>query len=714
MVKKKLAKLLLVVFLVYIFPLNVFSEVVWDDLLGGNYPKTIAPAVISQNTIWKAENGPYYIGNEMIVENNCSLDIQSGSKIFLGVNATIRVRGIINVEAAQMGDVVFTSAVEGTFNENSKDSYWNGIIIESTGNFNAVGIEMKYANKMLTINRGGQVSIAYSELKYIGDYAVKIEDGGRLMATNCEIKYDGDPPKPSATSTPVRTTPIPTVTTSQTTTPTVTPSQPTSTPTPTITPSQPTNTPTPTHATCTPKPTCTYYPTRSPRPTCTKPTSTISPTCTPTITNMVHPSCTIKPTCTVKPPCYTKPAYTSKPTCVPNPTVDIKPTYGCYQTLDNGIFGPSFTIKPNTTKLNLFNNNYNSRCIPSTIFDRSYQNKTDKYKCDKKESEIYLDYDSNCNKHVEQDKVINCDDEIFDYNGNFNQIDYDEKVNENRKNNNIYMNPINDYTINDCKENERETPIINCNYPIPINDHSISNCNESESKKPLDSSKENINNDCGNKTNSIDVEKEQLNSGQSKYVKKRRGAEVSLIDLLQNSLNTRFNSTNSKSNNTNSTNNVILRSSALESTNIYQTEMTVEQVEAINHFLIDCAGSAIISNSKLSDFSGVGVKVQNSGTVFVSTTSISRCQVAIVNNGYLNCYDDTISNNNWGVYSNSDFDCSLTDGIINTNYNYGIYNKSPNVFEATNNNWGGVPKHIDPVTNQWIGDADKIFGNVTY
>ena len=85
---------------------------------------TSAGAVLSSDTVWKAEGGPYKVASSLTVEKGATLTIEPGTSIFLGPNADLIVAngGRLLAEGTPTSPIHFTRAPGSPAN-------WGGIVV---------------------------------------------------------------------------------------------------------------------------------------------------------------------------------------------------------------------------------------------------------------------------------------------------------------------------------------------------------------------------------------------------------------------------------------------------------------------------------------------------------------------------------------------------------------------------------------------------------
>lgn len=144
--------------------------------------------LISQDTVWSPDNGPYIIEGGLIIAPNTTLYITSGVVVKLCPGTAITIKGTLNAADAESGSVVFTCvndpAYGGTGITGPAD-YWETINITPTGGFDGNNVKISYGNKLINVQ--GVLNLIDSEVSNANTSGITVTSTGEFNGTNIKI-----------------------------------------------------------------------------------------------------------------------------------------------------------------------------------------------------------------------------------------------------------------------------------------------------------------------------------------------------------------------------------------------------------------------------------------------------------------------------------------------------------------------------------------------
>ncbi|MEI6480635.1 MAG: hypothetical protein WCO12_03925 [bacterium] len=146
-------------------------------------------AVISTNTTWKKENGPYIVSGYVLVNSGVTLNIAAGTIVKFDKDAQIGVVGKLIIGGLPISKVYLTSLYDdgiGGYTEHGwgklpQDNKWQGIEVLSTGNLQASYADIYYAKDVFNFYHStgslGYVSVYKSEsISYMSESTLMINN----------------------------------------------------------------------------------------------------------------------------------------------------------------------------------------------------------------------------------------------------------------------------------------------------------------------------------------------------------------------------------------------------------------------------------------------------------------------------------------------------------------------------------------------------------
>ena len=146
---------LAVFFLFFIFGNKVFAETDIDE-----------NSIISTDTVWTKDAGPYVIQQDVLVDTGATLTIEAGTIIKVERGIYINVLGNLTVNGSENEKVYFTSfnndSIGGDTDEEEdyygpEYSYWGGIYVFDGGSLNMNNSEISYSAHSLSFVHGNGV-----------------------------------------------------------------------------------------------------------------------------------------------------------------------------------------------------------------------------------------------------------------------------------------------------------------------------------------------------------------------------------------------------------------------------------------------------------------------------------------------------------------------------------------------------------------------------
>jgi RHS repeat-associated protein len=140
-------------------------------------------------------DGPYItipVGVTLTTEPGTIFEIDSNSS-----GKAFDVSGKLLAEGTSDNPIVFTSMTDPSYGGSTGTDYWSGIVIESTGEFDANYVKIRYSGGSrnffglswtYSINDSGTLNISNSEISYSYGYGIFINTAGQTTAINgCTI-----------------------------------------------------------------------------------------------------------------------------------------------------------------------------------------------------------------------------------------------------------------------------------------------------------------------------------------------------------------------------------------------------------------------------------------------------------------------------------------------------------------------------------------------
>jgi RHS repeat-associated protein len=153
--------------------INSFGDSGWSDSISVNTLKIVnINGTISTNIVWTADT-VYFVQSDLTIAQSAHLQIMPGAVVRFFQMTKLIVYGKVSAIGTQTNNIVFTGYIDTTYGGSGGGSYWSGIYIANTGEFNCEFSIFRYSG---CYNFTNLHTIFYNEGKLI----VKNSDISRM------------------------------------------------------------------------------------------------------------------------------------------------------------------------------------------------------------------------------------------------------------------------------------------------------------------------------------------------------------------------------------------------------------------------------------------------------------------------------------------------------------------------------------------------------
>lgn len=167
------------------------EEIISSPIEVSYVENTAFSGTLNQDTTFGSAGSPYIINKDLIIPEGITLTILPGTILKFNAGAGIIVKGKLIANGTSQYNIKFISILDNPVMNNYMNEYWNGIKIESTGEFTGDNIFVSYGgnSNRANISCDGALSLTNSFIKYSSRYTsgVYLSPSSVGTITKCDI-----------------------------------------------------------------------------------------------------------------------------------------------------------------------------------------------------------------------------------------------------------------------------------------------------------------------------------------------------------------------------------------------------------------------------------------------------------------------------------------------------------------------------------------------